>query len=326
MTAVFAVEDTAVQLVTSAGPVVHEGLTPGTEHDFDGVSVRTFEALPGPELFRFATIGDLHIGDGWTFGVLPTITSEHRDIVVRCVRAAIDEARAWGAQLLVVKGDITHHSRPDEWALARQLLAGGPVIGTIGNHDVKAGPLRHDHGLELAVEGVLVRDEPGVRIIVVDATIPRRHPGSLRPVKTAVLDAAAGTTSPVVVTVHHQLHRTPFPNHWPPGIMAPGSTRFLRELAAANRRAVVTSGHTHRCRARRAGPVLVTEVGSVKDHPGAWAGYVVHEGGIRQVVRRTMDPDVFRWTEATKRALFGIWGRWSPGALQDRCVRHAWAP
>ena len=245
------------------------------------------------------------------------------DIVLRCTRAALDEARGWGAQLVVAKGDITHHSRPDEWALAREILAGGPVVGTVGNHDVKAGPLTVETGLDLAVDGVLVRDEPGVRIVVVDATLPRRHPGSLRHAD-AVIDAAAGTDDAVVVVLHHQLHRTPFPTHWPPGIMAPSSTRFLRQLAAANRRAVVTSGHTHRCRARRAGPVLVTEVGSVKDHPGGWAGYVVHEGGIRQVVRRTMQPDVLRWTEDTKRALFGIWGRWSPGTIDDRCVRHAW--
>jgi hypothetical protein len=70
--------------------------------------------------------------------------------------------------------------------------------------------------------------------------------------------------------------------------------------------------------------VLVTEVGSVKDHPGTWAGYVVHEGGIRQVVRRVMAPDVLGWTEATKRALFGVWGRWSPGSLDDRCISHPW--
>jgi hypothetical protein len=87
---------------------------------------------------------------------------------------------------------------------------------------------------------------------------------------------------------------------------------------------VITSGHTHRHRARRRGPLLLTEVGSPKDYPGTWAGYVVHEGGIRQVVRRVAAPDAIRWTEATKRALFGIWGRWSPGRLEDRCLTHVW--
>jgi hypothetical protein len=42
-------------------------------------------------------------------------------------------------------------------------------------------------------------------------------------------------------------------------------------------------------------------------------------------VRRTMAPDVLRWTESTKRALFGVWGRWSPGTLGDRCVCRRWA-
>ena len=42
---------------------------------------------------------------------------------------------------------------------------------------------------------------------------------------------------------------------------------------------------------------MVTEVGSVKDHPGTWAGYLVYEGGIVQTVRRIMDPTALAWTE-----------------------------
>ena len=57
---------------------------------------------------------------------------------------------------------------------------------------------------------------------------------------------------------------------------------------------------------------------------GTWAGYVVHEGGIRQVVRRVAAPAAIRWTEETKRALLGVWGRWSPGRLDDRCLSHTW--
>jgi 3',5'-cyclic-AMP phosphodiesterase len=172
---------------------------------------------------------------------------------------------------------------------------------------------------------VLVRDVPGARIVVADTTRPEHDPGSFRLVGPAILEAAAGTTAQVVVLVHHQIQPLPLPTHWPPGVLAPGGQRFLRALAEANPRAVLSSGHTHRHRARRAGPVLVTEVGSPKDHPGTWAGYIVHDEGIRQVVRRVADPSVLRWTEDTKRALFGIWGRWSPGRLDDRCVQVAWS-
>ena len=86
----------------------------------------------------------------------------------------------------------------------------------------------------------------------------------------------------------------------------------------------VTSGHTHRHRRRRHGTAVITEVGSPKDFPGTWAGYVVHEGGIRQVVRRIARPDVLRWTERSAAAAFGLWCRWSPGTLDDRCFAHTW--
>ncbi len=70
----------------------------------------------------------------------------------------------------------------------------------------------------------------------------------------------------------------------------------------------------------------ITEVGSPKDYPGVWAGYAVHEGGIRQVVRRTADPQVIAWTEQCAGSLMGWWRYWSRGSLDSRCFSHAWAP
>lgn len=319
---------------------VVEGLPPATRVEVvvDGRRATTLDTLPTPpgrELFRLATVSDLHMGDGHTFGVLPTLRDpggEADPPIPRATRAAVAELAAWGAELLVAKGDLTHHGLEHEFALAAELLTapGLPVVATIGNHDVRPGhvdgrPVLAAAGVELAVEGIVVRDVPGLRVVVADATLPGRHPGSFRTVGPAILDAAASAGGPVLVALHHQLQPLPLPTHWPPGVLGPASGRFLRALGEVNPDAVVTSGHTHRHRARTVGPVLVTEVGSPKDHPGTWAGYVVHEGGIRQVVRRTMAPDVLRWTESTKRALFGVWGRWSPGTLGDRCVSRRWA-
>jgi hypothetical protein len=112
----------------------------------------------------------------------------------------------------------------------------------------------------------------------------------------------------------------PIPTHPPPGVPARDANPFLDAVAAAHPATVVTSGHTHRHRARRHGPLLVTEVGSTKDYPGTWAGYLVYEGGIVQTVRRVMAPEAIRWTERTARMFGGAWGRWSPGRLDDRCV------
>ena len=68
----------------------------------------------------------------------------------------------------------------------------------------------------------------------------------------------------------------------------------------------------------------MVEVGSPKDYPGTWSGYEIYEGGIRQVVRRVERPDCVRWTEHTGRAMFGIWRRWSPGTIDDRCFTKLW--
>jgi predicted phosphodiesterase len=357
---VFAVEDTAIELcwpgLAAGTHVVEVGgrrreiegadapaalwideLPPDTELDVvvDGrraARARTLAPPPGRLLARVATVSDLHVGDGWTFGVLPKVHDAggpDDPIVLRCARAALAEIAAWAPDLVVVKGDVTHHGRVEEWELAASLLAetGLPVIATVGNHDVKSGPATgaralDAHGIELVTQGVATRDLPGLRVIVADASVPQRHHGTFDRVGDDILGALAAAPTPALVAVHHQLHPIPVLTHWPPGIL--GGGRFTRAIAEANPDTLVTSGHTHRHRARREGPVVITEVGSPKDHPGTWAGYAVHEGGIRQVVRRIADPRVLAWTEATKQALFGIWGRWSPGTLEERCFGHTW--
>jgi predicted phosphodiesterase len=364
VTRVFAVEDTAIELDwrhlargehtvevgghmvvveghAEAAAVWIDGLEPATEVEvvLDGqvaARTRTLTSPPGPLLARIATIGDLHVGDGWTFGVLPTLRhpgGAADPVVERCLRAALEEIGAWAPDLLVVKGDITHHGTDAEWARAAVILGafhaetGIPLVATIGNHDVPAGPTLGTehlgrHGIELVAGGVAVRDLPGIRVVIGDATVHRRHHGSFRRVGDDILDALAGAQGPALLAVHHQLHPVPVLSHWPPGIRE--GDRFARRIAVANPDTLVTSGHTHRHRRRNVGPVVITEIGSPKDHPGTWGGYAVHEGGIRQVVRRTAAPDVIAWTEATGRALLGAWGRWSPGRLGDRCFVHVW--
>ena len=243
-----------------------------------------------------------------------------------CTAAAIDELLAWGAEMLVVKGDLAHGNRRSEYELAGELLGGLPIPTMVlpGNHD--GGNIhRHDAAATLAAHGlclvqdVTVVDRPGVRIIGVD-TRTSTQAGTVEAHTRAVADAAAGTPGGVIVMLHHQLTTAPVTTYPPPGVPAAEARRFLDEVAAAQPRTIVTSGHTHRHRARRHGPVLVTEVGSPKDYPGTWAGYLVYEGGIVQTVRRVMAPEAIRWTQRTARMGAGAWGRWSPGRLDDRCV------
>ncbi len=378
---VFAVEDTAAQLVwrrsppgvvkvtgpagtveavTDGGPgsIVVEGLRPDTDSRVevagaDGttvvVPVRTLPSPPGAERFRFATISDLHLGER-AFGLRRTIR-EHagpaRPYPERALRASLDELRVWGAQLVVVKGDVTHGSAVRSWRAFHELSAdvGIPMVVIPGNHDTSHYHAARDPVVapgdrwdaytaarELGLATVdpatsaTVVDRPGIRLILTDTVLAVGHPGTIRRAEPAVLEAAASATTPVVVILHHQLEVWPVTPYRPPGVAFAEADPFLRRLAGANPASLVTSGHTHRHRRHVRHGVVTTEVGSTKDYPGTWAGYVVHDGGIRQVVRRVARPDVLRWTETSGRAALGIWRYYSPGRLGDRCFTHPWPP
>lgn len=316
------------------GALTLDGLRPGTDHDIEvggrHLTVRTPEPPPGAELFRFATLSDAHLGQT-TFGLLDTMREHDVDEYhpVRCFRAALAEAGDWGARHLVLKGDVVDRGTVEEYELLGKLLAesGLPTDVVPGNHETKSYR-EVDHvdgfasiGLESSPE-VRALDLPGLRLGLVDSSLIGRHHGrvdhAIDEIGVVIKDR------PTMVVLHHQLLRLPVPTSWPPGVPSGPANRFLDAVAEAAPVAVVASGHTHRHRTRRHRTVTVAETGSPKDHPGTWTGYVVHEGGIRQVVRRVARPDCIRWTEYTRWAALGVWGRWSPGALDDRCWTLAW--
>jgi hypothetical protein len=164
---------------------------------------------------------------------------------------------------------------------------------------------------------------PGLRIVLVETALEDHGHGRVRD-PSAAADAVAETTWPCLVVIHHHIQRLPFPTFWPPGIPSTSGNGFVRSLRRANPAVMVTSGHSHRHRVRTIAGIPHVEVGSVKDYPGVWAGYVVHERGIRQVVRRVSPNDCMRWTDKTRRVMCGAWNLFSPGSLDDRCFVHHW--
>lgn len=300
------------------------------------LAFRTLAPPPGPELFRLATMSDLHIGiDHFDLRhrmleVVPPGADPHP---VRCARAALRESLAWGAQRIVLKGDLTEQAQPDQWDALGRLLGDLPVPLDVmtGNHDRKAVADNLPAPAGAARAGLPLRDTvdhvdlPGIRLVFADTVVPGRRFGRIPAGRTdAVADVVGASTTPCLIFLHHHLESSPIPWFLPIGVPAHQTRRFLDAVAAANPRALVTSGHTHRNRSRRVGPLAVTEVGSPKDYPGTWAGYVVHEGGVRQVVRRVEAPECVDWLERTRGAAFGSWGRWSPGTLEQRCFTHPW--
>jgi predicted phosphodiesterase len=338
--------DRSVTVDADGGPgaVRLTGLAPGTAHlvELSGpglpapvapLPARTLLAPPGELLHRIATVSDTHLGSHST-GFLNTIVEKPvpaEPHPLRCARAALREARSWGADELVVKGDLVEHSQREWWAQAASVLdeLDVPVSVVPGNHewsgrgdcDPVDGLARHGRRLVTGVDHV---DRPGVRVVLLDSSIPGADPGRLSDLLADTLDRARSSDRPLLVAMHHQPMRWRLPTYLPAGVPGPEARPFLHQLGAANPRTLLTSGHTHRHRRRHVGPVTVTEVGSTKDFPGTWAGYEVYEGGIVQTVHRIAEPSCIRWTDHTRRAALGVWQLWSPGRLDDRCFTRTW--
>lgn len=302
------------------------------------VAFRTLDALPGEELFRLATVGDLHLGTT-EFGYRGTIVERPAPDVahpVRCAEAALDDAMAWGARHLVAKGDVTNHGQVHEWRAWSNLSAhlGVPSDVLPGNHDRAHRSGNHSmfpddaaraFGLSVALP-MIVRDLPGLRLVSVDSTTPGRNEGTVDGVADDLVDAVrdADPHGAVIVALHHQLHPRSGAEGWPRGVTHAESRALLARLGAVHPHVLVTSGHTHRHRRWTHAGVTTTQVGSTKDYPGVWAGYVVAEGGLRQVVRRITRPDCIAWTDHTRRAAGGAWRFIAPGLLSSRCFDLTW--
>lgn len=302
------------------------------------IPFRTASSLPGEELCRIATISDLHLG-ATVFGHRGTITEgPHLEgpHPLRCTRAAIVAASDWGAEALVGKGDLTNTASIGAWRDWAGLVHTSPipVLSLPGNHDrshpsatapLDASDAAALFGFELA-DPLLVRDLAGLRLVLVDTCIPGSNRGTLRLVRDGILAAASEVPADtaVIVALHHQLQPVTGPEVWPIGIPHPESRRFLADLAAVHPRSLVTSGHTHRHRRWSHAGVTTTQVGSVKDFPGVWAGYTISEGGLRQSVRRVTEPSCVAWTDHTRRAAAGLWRFIAPGPMRSRTFDLRW--
>jgi Icc protein len=324
--------------VASRHAVVHRGtdvrylteLAPDTDHEIDGFSFRTLPE-PGPLLARIATVNDIHFGetvcglmDGDTTG--PVFRAEPGDPPYPEVmnRAAVAEMAQIDPDAVVVKGDLTNGGTDAE--VDAFLAAYAPVADRMtwvrGNHE-------SHKGLERGAVPVQTVTVDGAIVVLLDTSRPGVENGGVSAEQADELDAiAADADRPVVVMGHH--------HPWNPssaerparyfGITPDDSERLVDVVARRPRIVAYTAGHTHRNRVRRfaaTGAVPWVEVSAVKDFPGAWAEYRVHEGGILQVLHRISSPEALVWTEKTRGMFGGLYGEYAFGALSDRCFAIA---
>jgi 3',5'-cyclic-AMP phosphodiesterase len=305
----------------------HRGLEPDREHELDGVTVRTLRRPPGERLTTFATVNDVHFGEvecgiieGLPAG--PTFRAADGDDPYPVVmnRGAIAEIQAIDPAAVVVKGDLTSEGTVEEYDafLGAYGVFGDRLHHVRGNHDAF-------HGATFASDAPFSVDLPGVRLAVIDTTIPARESGRVTSDTLEWLDDLAATSDrPVLLFGHHHVW-DPSSRHRPDGYfgIAPDDSERLIELVA--RRPVIRgcfAGHTHRNRVRHlaaTGTVPWAEVACVKDYPGSWAEYRVFEGGILQIHRRISSPDALRWTEQTRNMFDGAYAGYALGRIEDRC-------
>jgi Icc protein len=318
------------EAVLHDGPRVirRDGLMPDSDYEVEGISFRTLPRPGGARLATVATVNDVHFGEqecgvieGLEVGPILRSGPDETPYPDLMNRAAVAEITATAPDIVVAKGDLTATGTRQEY---QQFLdCYGPAFGerlvhVRGNHDGYFGETFADRA---PVEVEL----PGVRLAVLDTTIPLQTTGQVSAEQLDWLDElGARTDRPVLVFGHHHVwspesntrHETYF------GISPDDSERLVDVFVRRPALAGYFAGHTHRNRVRRfnaTGEVPWVEVASVKDFPGCWAEYRVFEDGILQVHRRISSPEALDWTDRTRAMFGGLYPLYSFGALSDRC-------
>ena len=282
---------------------------------------------PGEVRFRFAILGDLHVG------------SPQGDVMAA---AAIAEINASGADLVIQLGDITDHGYPNEFKTAGEVLGklDIPCTTMMGNHDVVAIGEQTPGGRELygntfgrEADGVLF-EHKGVRFAVLDSATHSVSPfapfnfvsgtfvegpggalvhGSLTvPQHEILADVAAPGTSPAFVFLHHPPQ--PF-SGFPPilfGLRESDSGRLHATSDSGNVWGVF-AGHTHRNkRTTNFGTVPVHEVAIARDFPFGYALVDVTDRGYSFRFVQLSDEDLLRRAYPSASAIHRRYGLGTP--------------
>ena len=320
-------------VVIHDGLVVHryDGLTPDTEYELHGTTVRTLPRPGGELLCRFATVNDVHFGeteagriDDLTEGPIRRADPGATPYPEVMNHAAALEIAAIEPAAVIVKGDLSVDGEPDEWEAFESCYRvpfGERLHVVRGNHDA------YRHQAEYAGDQWI--ELPGVAVAMLDTTIPGATTGTITVEQVDWLDDhCAGADRPVFVMGHHQQWIGDGPDAKRSDDyfgLHPDASDALDALTE-RRSGVIgyAAGHTHRHRVRpmaRSGRPSI-EIGCTKDFPGTWAEYRVHEDGIMQVVHRMSTADALAWSESC-RGLYSDFGvdyeTYALGTLTDRC-------
>jgi len=318
------------EAVIHQGAIVRhiDGLQPDSDHEIDDMAFRTLPE-PGELLATFATVNDVHFGEtvaGVVSGspeVGPVFSSAPGDppYPLTMNAGAIAGMVALDPALVIVKGDLTSNGTREEYdaflAMYEPAFA-DRLVHVRGNHESY-------HDLAVADDPVQQVDVPGARLVVLDTSRSQSPNGAVTAAQIDELDTiAAEADRPVIVFGHH--------HPWNPvsaerdedyfGINPDDSEALVAVVARRPSIIGYFAGHTHRNRVRHfpsTGGVPWVEVASVKEYPGGWAEYRVHEDGVLQIFHRVSTPEALAWTEQTRQMYHGLFATYAFGELSDRC-------
>lgn len=282
-----------------------------------------------------ASVNDLHFGetvcgflDGVDLGPILRAEPDAEPYPTLMNRAAVQEVSACSPDAVVVKGDLTATSAPEEYAdfeAVYRSAFGDRLVVTLGNHDKPISAA----GVP-AVPPVQVVDLPGAVLAVLDTARPGLAGGRISEDQADWLDELASRSDrPVLAFGHHPAGGEDMARLFGPAsghatCLDPRSTEML--VSVVSRRPALAgyfAGHTHRNKVRylhATGSFPWVEVACVKDFPGSWAEYRIHENSIFQVHHRIgSDPAARRWSERCRAMFGGLYPEYALGEDADRC-------
>ena len=263
---------------------------------------------PGDVVFRFAILGDLHIG------------SPSGEAMARAAIADINES---GADLTIQLGDLTDHGTRDEFARAVKEMGAlaMPWEVVTGNHDVYSTEEERLSGREYFTEHFRPPDgrmieHKGHRFVMLDSAEEIASPfapyslitgqfmdgngGAIvrgaftTPQHEILAEVAAPGSPPAFVFLHHPTQ--PFTS-FPPIVfgLRDADTGRLHAICDSGNVYGVFAGHTHRNNVSgRLGRVPVTEVGIPRDYPFGYGLVDVTDRGYAYRFHQVSNEELLR--------------------------------
>jgi 3',5'-cyclic AMP phosphodiesterase CpdA len=176
------------------------------------LAMHAFGQFPAPQM-SLLHLSDTHLlgGDRSLFAVLET--EKKLDVFFQRVRASSEDITA-----IVITGDLTDLGEPDAYRRLADIVTphadalGAEVVWVMGNHDEREAFSRVLMGSE-ATTGTQdsVVEFDGLRLIVLDTTVPGYHHGELTAVQRDWLRAELASPAPrgTLLAMHHPPLPTP---------------------------------------------------------------------------------------------------------------------